>query len=634
MDEYKFTSDIVIGLEIHTELNTKTKLFCSCSREEKEGEEPNSRTCPTCLGMPGSKPVLNKKAVEYALKLCSALKCKISPELIFSRKSYFYPDMAKNYQISQYEIPLGNGGELRLTTGRAVKLKRVHMEEDPASLVHLGDMKTSPFVLVDYNRSGNPLCEIVTEPDMTSADEARDFMKQLITVLEYLGIFDINKCIIKADANISIKDSGYTRAEIKNITGFKEIERALNYEILRQKNDVKEGKKILNETRGWDAENGLTYSMRTKESEEDYGYIIDPDLVITKITDEWLKQIKKEMPELAEEKLKKFLEEHKIEETTANVLAKDKKLADIYESVIKEVNPDLAAKWIRRELPRVLNYNKKTLEESGILPEHMIALLKLIQDGKITEKIGQRLIEKLAESPYDINEYVQKEGLIAVSDSAEIDKFVKEGSKESIKALKEYFSGNERSFDFVFGNVMKKSNGKIKPNLLKEILRKNLDFESVILKKLAPYIFLEQERYNNYVPDFVLRINTSKIFVETKLIEFEDENSNQLDNKYLINSLLRKILYAIKNFAVFTIDYPLLLFIYLDDYDFSLISSIETRVTQEIKDAPNSKMISSFVLCNSSPNNILRCRLIKNEFAKKIIDEDILNIIEKCLNVN
>jgi aspartyl-tRNA(Asn)/glutamyl-tRNA(Gln) amidotransferase subunit B len=469
-----FTSDVVIGLEIHAELNTNTKLFCSCSREEKEGEEPNSRCCPVCLGMPGSKPVLNKKALEYALKLALALKCDISKELIFSRKSYFYPDLAKNYQISQYEIPLGNGGELNLASGKTVKLTRVHMEEDPASLVHTGDMKSTPFVLVDYNRSGNPLCEIVTQPDMTSADEARDFMKQLITVLEYLEIFDINKCIVKADANISVKESGYVRAEIKNITGFKEIERALNYEILRQKNEVKEGRKLVVETRGWDAESGSTYTMRTKESEEDYGYIIDPDLTITDISDEMVNKVRSEMPELAGDKLKKFLDQHKLEETTANVLAKDKKLADMYESVIKEVNPDLAAKWIRRELPRVLNYNKKSLDESGIMPEHMVALLKLIQEGKITEKIGQRLIEKLGESSYNVTDHVQKEGLAAVADTGEIEKFCKEAISEAPQAVVEYKSGKEKSINFIVGLVMRKSKGKAKPDVVLEILKKLL----------------------------------------------------------------------------------------------------------------------------------------------------------------
>ncbi|MEE9525113.1 MAG: Asp-tRNA(Asn)/Glu-tRNA(Gln) amidotransferase GatCAB subunit B, partial [Candidatus Woesearchaeota archaeon] len=244
----KFTTDIVIGLEIHVELATDTKLFCGCATSGSD--EPNSRTCEVCLGMPGSKPVLNKKAIDYALRLCLALGCKISPELIFSRKNYFYPDMAKNYQISQYEIPLGVGGKLRLGSGKTVGITRVHMEEDPAALTHPAGMEKSSFVLVDYNRSGDPLVEVVTEPDLESPEEAREFMKHLITILNYINIFDVNRCIIKADANISIKESKYTRVEIKNITGFKEIERALKYEVERQKQNTNE---IVQETRAWDA---------------------------------------------------------------------------------------------------------------------------------------------------------------------------------------------------------------------------------------------------------------------------------------------------------------------------------------------------------------------------------------------
>ena len=344
------------------------------------------------------------------------------------------------------------------------------MEEDPAALVHTGDMQKSPFVLVDYNRSGNPLIEIVTEPEMTTADEARDFMKQLITVLEYLGIFNVNKCIIKADANVSIKESGYVRAEIKNITGFKEIERALNYEIMRQKQDVKDEKKLIVETRGWDSNNGLTFPMRTKESEEDYGYIIDPDLVVTEIDSKWIKDIEKDMPELADKKLKKFLNEHGIEETTANVLAKDKKLAEMYEAVSKEVDKNLTSKWIRRELPRILNYNKKSLEESGIKPEHMIVLLKLIQEDKITEKVGQKLINKLGEEPFDISDYVKKEGLERIDDTKKIEITCKIVIEKSEKAVSDYKAGNEKALKFILGQVMRESGGTADPKTIKNVL--------------------------------------------------------------------------------------------------------------------------------------------------------------------
>ena len=466
----KFTTPVVIGLEVHAEINTATKLFCSCPTSGSE--EPNTRCCNICLGHPGSKPVLNKKAVEFAIKLCLALNCKIAPELIFSRKSYFYPDLSKNFQITQYEIPLGEEGSLKIPSGKEIGLTRIHMEEDPASLIHPSGVKTSSYVLVDYNRSGNPLLEIVTKPEMTTPQEARDFMKQLITILSYLEIFDENNGIIKADANVSIKESKYTRVEIKNITGFKEIERALNYEVARQKKETKEGKKLKQETRAWDSEKGITFSLRTKETEADYGYIIDPDLVKTEITKEWLEEIKEQMPELAHEKLEKFTQKHGIKEEMAKVISKDKDLAEMFEAVSEAVNPELAAKWIRRELTRVLNYSKKKLKDTEIKDIHMIDLLKLIEDKKITETTAQRVIEKLTEKAFDIKEHVKKEGLELVSNSSEIEKFCKEAIKEGSKAVEDFKKGNEKALHYVTGIVMRKTKGKASPKEVLEILKK------------------------------------------------------------------------------------------------------------------------------------------------------------------
>ena len=462
----KFTTDIVIGLEIHCELNTKTKLFCRCQKANKE-DLPNSKCCPICLGHPGSKPVLNKKAVEFALKLCLALNCEISPELIFSRKSYFYPDMSKNYQISQYEIPLGKNGKLRLSNGKEIGITRMHMEEDPASLIHPAGLKESAYVLVDYNRSGNPLVEIVTEPELTSPDEARDFMKQLITVLNYLEIFDINEGIIKADANISIKESGYKRVEIKNITGFKEIERALLYEVKRQK---EEAHKIEQETRSWDSERGITFSLRKKETEEDYGYIIDTDLTLVEITGKWLNEIKKQMPELAQDKVKKFIQKHKLKKEDAEIIAAEKQLAEMFEKVAEEINPILAAKWLRKELLRVLNYNKKALHEVEINEKHMIDLLKLVEAKKITDNVASKLLEKLVEKPFDVKQYIKKEGLEAVSDVSELEKYCKEAIAENPQAIEDYKKGEKKALNFIVGSVMKKTRGKATQKEVNEII--------------------------------------------------------------------------------------------------------------------------------------------------------------------
>lgn len=465
----QFTTDVVIGLEIHAELKTKTKLFCGCPTTGSE--EPNTRTCVTCLGMPGSKPVLNRQAVEHGLRVALALQSDIAPRLVFSRKSYFYPDMSKNYQITQYELPLGSGGRLALPDGREVGMVRLHLEEDPASLVHPDGMQGSAYVLVDYNRSGNPLLEMVTKPDMTSPEQARDFLKQLITVLDYLEVFDLNEGIIKADANVSIKESAYTRVEIKNITGFREIERALKHEVARQRAAVKDGQAIEQETRSWDSEKGMTFTLRKKETEEDYGYIIDPDLVPITLDKEYVEKLRSELPELAQEKLKKFQEEQGIEETTANVLAKDKGLAAMYEQISRQVDPQLTAKWVRRELPRVLNYNKKSLEESGITAEHMTTLLRLIQEKRITEKIGQRLIEKLGEGLFDVEEHVQREGLETLQDASLVEQACKEAIAENASVVEQVKAGEQKAFNFLVGQVMKKTKGKADPKTVNETLK-------------------------------------------------------------------------------------------------------------------------------------------------------------------
>lgn len=465
-----FSSDIVIGLEIHVELNTKTKLFCGCPTSGSD--TPNTRTCQVCLGHPGSKPVLNKKAVEYAIKLCLASGCKISKELIFSRKSYFYPDMSKNYQITQYEIPLGSEGRIKLKSGKDVRLVRIHIEEDPASITHIGGMQSSPFVLVDYNRSGNPLAEIVTMPDIESASEAREFMKQLTEVISYLDIFDENNGIIKADANISIKESGYTRVEIKNITGFKEIERALNYEITRQKHVINDGRSVVQETRGWDSGKGMTFSMRTKETEEDYGYIIDPDLTVTEITEDMIKKIEDQMPELSYSKIEKFINKG-IKKEDAEILAAERKLAELFEKVAEKVDPVLAAKWLRRELMRVLNYNKKSIDELKIDESHIISLLRFVEEKKITDNTAQKIMELLAEaeSDFDVEGYINKNNLLAVSDSGKLRKFCAEVIEENLKAVDEYKAGNSKSFNFLIGQVMRKTKGKASPKEVNEILK-------------------------------------------------------------------------------------------------------------------------------------------------------------------
>ncbi len=470
-----FSSDIVIGLEIHVELSTDSKLFCGCKRAADPDEIPNSRTCPVCLGHPGAKPVLNKKAVEFALKLAAATQSDINDELVFSRKSYFYPDLAKNYQISQYEIPLAENGKIRLSSGKEINLTRIHIEEDPASLVHPNGTHNSGYVLVDYNRSGDPLCEVVTEPELASPKEARDFMKQLITLLNYLKIFDPDTCIIKADANISIKESGYVRSEIKNITGFKEIERALEYELKRQKHAASEGRRFIQDTRAWDPLKGITRQMRVKETEDDYGYIIDPDLVVIDITEEWVRDIHSGLPELPSDKIRRYVDDLKISQDDASVIASDPELAGMYERVAEKIDPVLAARWLRRELARVMNYNDIGFSDLQITSDHLIELLDLVQKKKITDNVAQKILEKLAEKPFSVSDYVKKEGLEAVSDTGELEKFCKEAIDESKKAVEDYRSGNEKSLNFIVGVVMRKTRGTASPQEVREIILRCLD---------------------------------------------------------------------------------------------------------------------------------------------------------------
>ncbi len=470
----EFHDDVVIGLEIHVELGTKSKLFCACANEATEEELPNARTCQVCLGHPGSKPVLNKKAVEFGIMLALATHSKIAPELIFSRKSYFYPDLSKNYQISQYEIPLATDGFIKLASGKKVGIERIHLEEDPAALVHAGgSIESAKYVLVDYNRSGTPLVEIVTRPELSSPEEAREFMKRLRSILEYLKIFR-PEGTIKADVNVSIREGGYVRAEVKNVTGFREIERAVEYEVMRQKKESAEGKKFSQETRAWNAALGASSLLRKKETESDYGYIIDADLVRTDITSEWVARMKKQVPELADEKALRFAKEYRIDEKDAEVLSQDRSLAGFFEETARLCRPELAARWIRRELTRVLNYQNKSLSDIAFTPKEVAVILRLIDEKRINETTAQRLMEKLMEGPYNIEDYVNTHGLAMISDVSELARLCREAIAENERAVADFRAGNEKSLNFVIGQVMRKSKGKATPQEVGSILRKLL----------------------------------------------------------------------------------------------------------------------------------------------------------------
>ena len=454
---------VMIGLEVHCQLDTKSKLFCTCPTSGVD--EPNTAICPICLGLPGSKPQLNRAALHAGIKLCLALNCTFAKTLVFSRKTYFYPDLAKNFQITQYELPLGKKGSLSVE-GKPITIRRVHMEEDPAALTH-----AQAATLIDYNRSGIPLLEIVTEPVFESPEQARDFMKVLLGVLKYLKIYDPQNGIVKADANVSVAKTNFTRVEIKNVTGFKEIERALHYEIVRQEERPGE---VKQETRGWDAAKGLTFSLRAKELEEDYGYIIEPDLPELELGKALIDKLKKEIPELPQQKADRWTKELKINAVDSSILAADPAVADFCEAVFKTVDPIFASKWLRRDFLAALNEATLQVEESKVTPAQVAELIGMIKAGQLTPLIAKKLMPELVVKPFSPKERAKKEGLLAVADESAIKKLCEEAIAENPDAVKDYKAGQEKAFHFLVGKVMAKTKGRATPDLVNRLMKELL----------------------------------------------------------------------------------------------------------------------------------------------------------------
>ena len=440
-------------MEIHASLKTQSKLFCDCPNDKTK--DVNINTCPICLGHPGSKPSTNKEAVKKTILVCKALNTGLREDLVFSRKNYFYPDLSKNYQITQYEEPLGENGFLE-ANGK-IRIKRVHLEEDPASIT-----REEKNILIDYNRSGTPLVEIVTEPDIKDSDQARLFMKKLLRTLKYLRVLDENSSL-KADVNVSNKKNNYTRVEVKNVTGFKEIQRCIEYEIKRQ-----EKEKVISETRGWDAMDGETYSMRKKESEADYGYIYEPDIPIINIKH----YLDLELPILAEEKVKQLTSKG-IDNDDAEIICDDPDLVEFFEKSM--TSPVFSAKIFRSMILGILNYNKLTISEYPATPNHIKELLELLENKVINEKIAKKILIGLLDKGFSPKEYVKKNNLEMLSDE-NISSLVDEVLKENEGALQDYLNGEEKSLNFLVGMVMKKSKGKANPEQAKSSVLKKIKF--------------------------------------------------------------------------------------------------------------------------------------------------------------
>lgn len=477
----KNQTPVRIGLEVHVQLTSlKTKLFCGCSSDYK-GKDPNSQVCPVCLGVPGSLPVLNEKVMEYAVMAALALNCKISERMFFFRKNYYYPDMPKNFQISQYDqaggVPLAVDGYLCIdvsTKRKKVRVGRVHLEEDPGRLVHQGAIDTSPYTLVDYNRSGIALLEIVTEPDLSSPKEARIFLQNLRSILEHLGIFSGKlEGSMRCDANISL--TGGTRVEIKNISSFKEVERALNFEIMRQKNMVKKGLSVKHETRHWDETRRVTISLRMKEQEHDYRYFPEPDLVPVVVTNSFIQEVKTKMPELPEARIQRFVEDYSLPKYDAEVLVSDKALADFFEKTVKICDKTKeVSNWMMGDLLRNLNENNLELTESKITPGHLVEMIKLIEDGVISGKIGKRVLPEMLLTGKPPSEIIKEKGLVKISSRDDLNEFVEQVFTEHPKCVKDAFV-DENAVHFLVGQLMRATKGKADPQLANQMIHEKLE---------------------------------------------------------------------------------------------------------------------------------------------------------------
>ncbi len=451
-----------IGLEMHVQLNAQSKMFCGCRNLAglKEEPEPNSLTCPVCLGMPGSKPATNSAVLEMGLKAALALSSKVVPEMFFSRKTYFYPDNPKNFQITQYDIPLGNGGHVSIRTGKGgkkVRLKRLHVEEDAAKVMHVGGMVGGKHTLIDYNRSGVPVLEIVTEPDFSEPGEVRAFIQKLVTIFEYLGIYDSSKkAVIKTDANVSVQ--GGERVEVKEITGAKEIERALKYEIIRQLNVLKRGLKVERETRAWNADMGATQSVRGKEAVEEYGYIFEPDLTVVEVPGKRVLDIRKRLPESPDEKYRRFVREYRIPEKVAESIVTEIELADLFEDVSRKVDSKLAGTWISGYLKKTLNWNNMRFRESGVKPEWIMDLLRMFREGKITDRNAEMAVRKMVEKPEPPGKIVKEHGLL--KGKIDLGKAVKDVVGKNRQAVEDYRRGEGKALHFLVGQVMREVKGQ------------------------------------------------------------------------------------------------------------------------------------------------------------------------------
>ena len=471
--------ETVIGLEVHVELATKTKIFCSCSTQF--GGAPNTHTCPVCTGMPGSLPVLNKQVVEYAVAIGLAANCTITPECKFDRKNYFYPDNPQNYQISQLYLPIARDGHVEIEAGgkrKKIRIHEMHMEEDAGKLVHDEWDDTS---LVDYNRSGVPLVEIVSEPDMRSAQEVTAYLEKLRTMIQYLGASDcrLQEGSMRVDVNLSVREAGTeklgTRTEMKNLNSFKAVTRAIEGERQRQIELLEDGKEVVQETRRWDDNKEYSYAMRSKEDAQDYRYFPEPDLVPVVIDDEWTDRVRAGLPEFRDEKLKRYRKEFDIPQYDAEIITASKRLADIFEETTRLCGkPKKAANWLMVDTMRLLKEHGMEPEDITFSPVSLAELIRLADEGTINSTVAREVFEKVFEADVDPKLYVEERGLKTVSDEGALREAVSKVIENDPKAAADYRGGKEKALGALVGQTMKAMKGKADPALVSRLLKEML----------------------------------------------------------------------------------------------------------------------------------------------------------------